>query len=103
MSPPFVGWLPPRRIEQPVGQIPGEGGAYENAIVPTGSVDRQQDDAGLAEHRLRGGALAEGPWMQIQRASLGQYISAVRAPQPQRGALSGNVDRGAAVRGNRLA
>ena len=63
-----------------------------------GVVEGHQHDAGLAEQRLRRGAAAEHPRVQVERAAAGEQVADVLAAQPQRGALRGDVDHGRRTR-----
>src|ERR671917_133230 len=69
------------RVEQPVGEIAREGRSDEDGVVVAGVGERQQHDAGLAEHRLRTAPPTELPWVQVDRAALGQDVAHPRTGQ----------------------
>src|ERR687894_2431774 len=63
------------RVEQPVGQVAGEGRPDEEDHVVARVGEGQQHDAGLAERRLRAAPPAEDPRVQVDRAALGQDVA----------------------------
>src|SRR5918998_798477 len=86
------------RVEQPVGEIAGEGRPDEDDVVVAGVGQCQQHDPGLAERGLRAPPPAEHPRVQVDRAALGQDVAHPRARQPQADPLGGDVRRGTTQR-----
>src|SRR3712207_3614414 len=86
------------RVEQPVGEIAGEGGPDEDDVVVAGVGPGQEDDAGLTERGLRAAPPPGHPRVQVDRAALGQDVAHPRTRQPQPDPLGRDVRRGPAQR-----
>src|SRR3712207_9194141 len=79
------------RVEQPVGGVAGEGGPDEDDVVVAAVGEGQQHDAGPAERGLRAASPAEHPWVQVDRAALGQDVPPTGTGQPEADPLRGDV------------
>ncbi len=88
-SPVFHG-----RVQQPVRQVAGEGGAHQYPETGPGFVAGDQDDLRARQRRLGAAAGAEGARVEVQWAAVGQQVAGAGSGDQDGGALGGDVGDG---------